>query len=846
MKPVMKIPSKIHSIFLLLLLFLFQLTLGAGLLTAQSEPDTPVAGIPKVETLLIGGHPDYTRILVNLDQPALYQVIPDFNKKKIVIFLPDAKMGEALTSRSFPDRNLERIDVTQLQEGVRVTFRLKHKNTRIFHYDQQSPPAVVLDFQGHDKPIIKVRSETTPPDKRKSGKEKISQRTSRNGRKGLSDEKARQLVEEDAEKKLSQGWEEYKSALSLYQQELQTEAISAFDDYQKNYPRSPLLENILYLKAEVLFQINNPKPFPIYEDVISAYQLAMRRYPKSKFFDHALFKLGIIFDNMDLPLEARTLFLRGIESNKKSLYNKTRLLKMAQMLLREERYEEANQAFHEILDNDPNNEEARDSTFSIALSLFELNDFQASRTIFENASRRWPKQLDEVPEINYFMGEIYFHQKEYEKARKFFFHFINLEPETVRGHQSLNRIGDAYLMENKGLAALSVFDRSQKFNVDSAEAQYARIRLADIGVRDPTLPIQDIIFDIPEYFRPVETYREVFNNAKSQDILAEVTLSRGAAHLQQKQYLPAFREFQKLIAFDRGTRFYKTGRNLLEQALVFLIDDYSAQKGHLPILYAYNQFRNLNIGDVRKVETLLQVGESYQAIGMTHEALAFYERVKKSDPNGVYRDRLFLNLGKIHIEQGSFSEAEVVARTFLTNFPLSPDVPEAMKILAASYRGQKNFDAAQEIFQQLLARADADPSEIHYLSGETWFQKGDQQQAIREYALSIDQFDRTRPIAPEHVQSAYYKLGLVLYQAGRYARALDALISARRLYPRHTLKEWADFLIADCYDRQEDKTRAEKEFKNLIEASTDEPLLKQAAEISSRVLDWEKRLKDKL
>lgn len=844
----MKHVNKFH--WGLLFLFVLQLTLGAGLLIAQPEPDTPVAGVPRVESLLIGGHPDYTRILVNLDQPALYQVIPDFNKKKIIVFLPDAQSGDELQSRSFPDRNLERIDVTQLQEGVRVTFRLKHKNTRVFHFEQQTPgAAVVLDFQGHDKPILRAKPNNAPPVEGETGKSKTSGSTkakSSKGASGLTERQARQIVEEDAEKKISQGWDEYKNALSLYQQELRTEALEAFDEYKKNYPQSPLLENILFLKAETLFQINNPKPFPIYEEVITAYQLAMRRYPKSKFFDHALFKLGVIFDNMDLPLEARTLYLRGIEKNKKSLYNKTRQLKMAQMLLRENRFEDANKAFNEILKNDPNNEEARDSTFSIALSLFELNDFDASRAIFEDASRRWPKQLDEVPEINYYMGEIYFHQKEYEKARKHFFHFINLEPETERGHKSLNRIGDSYLMENKGIAALSVFDRSQKVNPDSAESQYARIRLADIGVRDPTLPVQDIIFDIPEYFRPVETYQNVFENAKSQKILAEVTLSRGTAHLQQKQYLEAFREFQKLISFEKGSRFYKTARNFLEQALVFLIDDYSAQKGYLPILYAYNQFRNLNIGDVRKIETLLQVGESYQAIGMTREALTFYERVKKSDPNGVYRDRLFLNLGKIHVEQGSFSEAEVVARTFLTNFPLSPEVPEAMKILAAAYRGQENFEAAQDIFQQLLSRADADPSEIHYLSGETWFQKGDQEQAIREYALAIDQFDRTRPIAPEHVQDAYYKLGLVLYQAGRYPRALEALISARRLFPKHSLREWADFLIADCYDRQQNKTKAEDEFKSLIEASTDESLLKRAAEIGAKVLDWEKRLKDKL
>ena len=834
--------SKFRSLIIigLLLLAVIPLT-GPGFSRETVEGSTATA--VRLESILIGGHPEYTRIRLLTSEPADYQVIPELDRKKIVVFLPGAGRGEALKARSFPDRNLDRVDVTALQEGVRVTFRLKYPNTRVFHFRQREPDAVVLDFQGTGQPAFRVKPESEKQETQKGkNRTKRSQKSSRE----LTEEEIQELVKEDAERKINQGWDEYRQALSLYQQGLQEETLKAFDEYEQKFPESPLLENILFLKAELLFKIHDPKPFPVYDDVITAYQRAMRKFPKSKFFDHALFKLGVIFDNMDLPLEARTLYLRGIENNKKSLYNKTRNMKMAELLLREKRYQEANKAFRAILANDPGNEEVRKATFSIARSLYESNDLDAARKVFEDAARRWPKQLKEDPEISYFMGEIYFLQENYEKARQHYFHFINLEPETQRGHRSLNRIGDSYLMENRGLEALSVFDRSQKTNPGSAESQYAKIRLADIGVRDPTLPVRDIIFDLPEYFRPVETYRKVFEDARTQDILAEVTLSRGTAHFQQKQYLEAFREFQKLMAFEPGSRFHKSARNLIEQALVFLINDYSTQKGYLPILYIYNQFRSLNIGDVRKVETLLQVGEAYQAIGMTDEALAFFERVRKADPNGVYRDRLFLNLGKIHVDRGTWAEAEVVARTFLISFPLSPQVPDAMKILAAAYRGQNNYEAAHDMYRQLLSRADADPAEIHYLQAETWFQQGDLEQAIREYALTIDQYDRTRPRVPERVQNAYYKLGLLLYQTERYDRALPALVAARRQFPNHSLREWADFLIADCYDRRKDKQQAEEEFQKLIEANPDEPLLKKAAEIGARVLDWEKRLKEQL
>ena len=142
-----------------------------------------------------------------------------------------------MKARSFPDRNLDQIDVTALQEGIRITFRLKYPNTRVFHFRQSGPDAIVLDFQGTGKPAVRAKPES---DRKKTNKKKSRKKTSKRGSKELTESEIRELVKEDAERKINQGWDEYKQALSLYQQGLQEESLQAFGEYEEKFPESPL------------------------------------------------------------------------------------------------------------------------------------------------------------------------------------------------------------------------------------------------------------------------------------------------------------------------------------------------------------------------------------------------------------------------------------------------------------------------------------------------------------------------------------------------------------------------------------------------------------------------------
>ncbi len=792
----------------------------------------------RVNSIRLGPHPEYTRILVNLSGPADYQVSADFVNKQITLTLDNVSPGPGLRSKIYKDKNLDRVDVHSVEGRLSIRLSLKNPNTRFFHFLKSVPPQIVLDLKGLDRPFLKTRIGPGAEEGARQPEKKIKARI-----KGLTPEQIQQIVQKNEEDQLKHGWEEYQKALRMFQEQKFSEANNLFRKFIRTYPDSKYLSDIIYLHAESIFRIAFREPNPIYERALDAYKRSVRMFPKSKFFDHALYKLAFIYDEMGYNIEARELYERGITRNRKSMYNSARKSGLAAMLMKEERFEEALVAFKSLLKKSPKNLEAKAAIFDIATYYFDQGNFKRSIDIYEEGARRWSSELNERPIINFNMGTIYFTQKNYARGRKHFFDVINLSPKSELSHKSLNRIGDSYLLEGRYMNALAVFDESSKRDPDSSESQYGIIRLADIGVRNPRLPVQDTIFEVGPYYQPFKTYNQVFKAAKNVEILAEVTLSRGIAFLKEQNYLKAIHEFKKLLPLGKESRFYPQAQKFIRQTLVLLVDRYSRQGGVLPILYSYSDYLSLSLGKVQNLKTVLQIGEAYQTIGMYNEAVKFYERVKKSDSKGIYTDRIFFNLGRIHLDRGNYQEAELVARSFLKNYPRSSQTNDALKLLADSYKLRGQYDKALAEYNNLLILVKENPSEIHYQIAEVYALQKKKPEAIQAYQKTIDVFDRKARIIPRHIPDAYYKLGIALFESGRYPEALKALESASLLFPEHPQKDWANYLQAEAFKKLKDNAQAASQLSNLVKTEEGDDLIKQAAEVELKILDWEKEFK---
>ncbi|MBT3184959.1 MAG: tetratricopeptide repeat protein [Nitrospina sp.] len=853
--------------FLLFLLLPLLAVQGANNFAWAQEVASEFARRPQASSIKIGPHPVYTRILVNLTEPVSYQVKADFANKQITLILPYTAKGRRLRSKSFNDKNLEQYLVTPLTEDLEVTFVLKNKNTRFFHSMNPKKPQIILDIKGESRPILRTRigkpqrkpgvQASVEPGPEQAPLAKKARLV------GYSPKKIRELVTKSAEEKTKNGWEDYQKALKEFQDAKYPSASKMLREFHTTYPESKYLDHILYLKAEAEYRNTFKELNPIFDRALASYKLAMREFPKSKFYDHALLKVGSIFDEIGYNLEARALYNQGIKSKPKSLYNEARKNSLAAMLMKEGRLEKAFSAFQKILRKAPKNIEAKAGIFEIAEKFFAKKDYSRALKIFEAGASRWPGELNEKPEINFSMAEIYFSQKKYERARKHFFRLLNLDPASKNAHKALNRIGDSYMVEGKYQHALSVFDESGKklgikfddegkpvrdeegflIREDSADTQYGKIRMADIGVRSPRLKIRDIVFDVGPYYKPFKTFDKIFVEARNVDILAEVTLSRGIAYLLEQNYLKAIDEFKKLLPLGPESQFFQEADRYIRQALIALVDKYAKQDGNLPILYSYSDFVSLPIGDINNAQTLLQVGEAYQSIGMFVEAVKFYEKVKVLDSQKTYRDRVFLNLGKIHLDNKSYDEAVLVGREFLRSYPRSKWIPDAMKLLARGLRGLKDFSGALRAYEDALARAE-DKAEIQYLIAETYTDMNQFADAVQSYQATIETYDRQERVVPEYLKNAYYKLGTSLFKLNRFGPAIEALKSAKELFPDNSLRDWADYLMMESLEKLGDPLKTTEGLNRLVKTENADDLTKQAAEARVKIREWEKQLKE--
>ena len=853
--------------FILLLLFSLLGVQGACKVAWAQDYESEFFQRPQVSTIRIGPHPIYTRILVNMTEPVSYQVKADFPNKRITLILPNTTKSTRLHSKSFNDKNLEQYSIRSLNEDLQITFLLKNANTRFFHSVDSQKSQIILDLKGESRPILRTRlGKVGRKPRLQKSVESVPEQTSLPKKArliGFSPKEIRAMVAKSLEEKEKNGWEDYQKALTEFQEAKYPLASKMLGEFRKNYPKSNYLDHILYLKAEAEYRITFKELNPIFDRALASYKLAMREFPNSKFYDHALLKVASIFDEIGYSLEARALFNQGLKSKPSSLYNEVRENSLAAMLMKEGRLDEAFNAFQKILRKSPKNIAAKAGVFEIANKFFEEKDYVRALKIFEASDRRWPGELDEKPEINFSMAEIYFSQKNYEKAIKHFFNLLNLDPVSENAHKALNRIGDSFILQGKYQNALAVFDESGKrrdrkldengkpvldeegdeIREETAETQYGKVRMADIGIRQPRLKLMDIVFDVGPYYKPFKTYEKIFAEARSVDILAEVTLSRGIAYLLEQNYLKAIEEFKKLLPLGPESRFFQEADRYIRQALIALVDKYSKQNGNLPILYSYSDFISLPVGDINNAQTLLQVGEAYQSIGMFAEAVKFYEKVKAMDSQKTYRDRVFLNLGHMHLENSSYDEAFLVGRNFLKNFPRSKWIPDAMKLLANALKGKGDYSGAIDAYEEFLVNSE-DKAEVHYLIGDTYTKLDQLEDAAQSYQKAIATYDRQERVIPEYLQKAYYRLGISFYKLNRFGPAVEALKSARELFPDNSLRDWADFLMIESLEKLGDPLKVTEGLNRLVKNENADDLTMQAAESKAKIEEWEKQLKE--
>lgn len=306
-------------------------------------------------------------------------------------------------------------------------------------------------------------------------------------------------------------------------------------------------EEVLYFRADSLYALHRGDMRNNYEIVTSAYKEAMNFNPDSFSMPQALLKMGVINLEVDNPREAEAYFniLRNEYAGDPNI--PLTYFYWGEYYFDHGRYQEAADSYQYIIQQYPDSKYVRESGVGLARSLERLGFDEQAAEIVDYLEKRWPRFYVEYPPFLRLVGDVSYHNQEYEKAKLNLWTFYNLDPEGEEADLALARIGDIYVKEGKADAAREVYQNTAKKYPEREGGLIARMRLAEEGIYDkPTMQDMFTVFDQPYSAAPEEIYKEIVSQHPDSPLapLAQLKLSMWYLyHNQQRDALVAVQDF---------------------------------------------------------------------------------------------------------------------------------------------------------------------------------------------------------------------------------------------------------------------------------------------------------------
>ncbi len=826
---------------------------------AQIDPE-----INKVNNIRFAPHPLYTRVVFDLDKNVHYKIIPNFKKGIISILFENSILSQKTKTKIISDKRISDISMAETAEGkVRFDIKLNFTKNTFFHMPMENPPRLVFDIKNKTQMVFKDRKfEFAKPGKKIETVKKDEDETLKAPKETINGEKERTAIDKNREKlakeseiillkRLDDGREDFLKALKTYQAKEEgkekdyakaKEELSAFID---NFPKSKYRKDAAFLIAESKYKIltADPKNLKL-QPVIDTFEQTSGMFTGTKYKEIALFRIAEVYNKMGLRMEAKAHLKIIMDEFPGGRYALRARLRRAQILMDEKDFEFAYKELLRIVKKNPESTEARDATFDIAKFYFSNKDYEKSIKIYNDAVEKWPSYAQFRPEVIHNIGESYFMLGKREKAKSHLFKLINLYPDHELTPKSLNRIGEIYRMAQNNEASAKVFQETLIRKPDSEEADYSLVRIADLGIVNPSMRFNNLIFNYDSFYDPVKTYKDVSAKYPRTNLAQMAMLREGITLAKEKSYTAAIHKYRELLAAFPDTEIKEDIYALIRESFYNLVDTYYDQNGYLPVIATYHQNLRPFLEEIDKPLTLFRIGESYQAIGLYDLALVNYKKVIKQDKKGVLREPLMVKTAQMFFAKKEYKKAEESMRKFIKRFGKSKHANDAMRVLADSLYKQRKYAKAVTAYTRLLKRfpKDRDASKAYYFLADSYYLQKKYSAALKRFKHSIQIYSPAigEKEIPSYIVDSYFKVGECYFKIKNYSMAIQMYKKAIEKNPNDSRVSLAQYIIAKSYGVLNQRENAKAALKGIQEKPGNE-ILKRVAQAEINLLDWEKK-----
>lgn len=655
--------------------------------------------------------------------------------------------------------------------------------------------------------------------------------------------------------KYNSDYANYYRAEELFQKMQYSAARKEFRNFitSYNHPTDPMYVKALYYEGISALELFNNDAVTLLEDF-------NRNYPESIYKKVIYFRLGKYYYQKKDYDEALSWFNQVKASDLEGEFQDEFYFKLGYANFQEGNLEPARNAFYEVKDGV--SEYANPSLYYYSHIAYKAGNYQMALDGFKKLEN--DEQFGKV--VPYYILQIYYLQGDYEKVTAY---VPNLENANIANKKDVDHlIGDAYYRVGKydeAVPYLEAYDKAAQTNRDEDyQLGYAyyksgfydkAIKMFDRVGKDKDSLGQVAFYQIGECFMKQKNYssaRDAFLQASEieADPLIEEDALYQAAVLSYKLDLNPYNE--AIVSFEKYLSKYPNSKrkNDVYQYLVNVYTstnnygkalesldrlpskDINLKKAYQLIAYNYgielfqkteyqsaiNTFKlveNYPIDPALNAKALYWTADAAYRLQNYNTSIANY-RAFISSPANVQQELkndAYYNIGYAFLYKGDTTSAIENFRTFIASGATNKaKLADANMRLGDSYYMRKENQPAITFYGNALKLNVAKQDQALYYKGITHGIVGESASKISALLDIVNNYSKSK-----YVQPALYQIGLSYKIKPDYVNALRYYNQLVRDYPNAAEVKDARLDIADIYLKQDNYTKAESEFLDILE-----------------------------
>jgi TolA-binding protein len=485
----------------------------------------------------------------------------------------------------------------------------------------------------------------------------------------------------------------------------------------------------------------------------------------------------------------------------------------------------------------PNAPNAAEALYFEAKSMLALGRQNEAVALFRQLRAEFPDH-PRSEEAQFSLAQYFIDRGDYDRARSMLEEMVELYPDNPRAARALYQLGTAERSRSNYGTALDYFRRvvreygsstlapaaayaiaATQVRMDRYEAAAQSFeRLGEQYPRSPYaqnlgLALAEVYYELGQYERVVEEVKRRLPNLQGAT-KDRATFLLAEAYNQLRNSQQAIVYYQRFTEDNQDSPYYRN-------ALYGLAWNYHFEETYQ---WAADRFARVHEGydDALAEKAAYYEGVNRALAGRPDEALALYQRVIDTWPDGTFAPQAQYEIGMIHYQNRRWADAGQAFQTVIDTYPESSRYGDALYMRGNTFIAQNDLDEAFSYFNRAIdldAAPDSLREEVIFQKAWLLYLDGRHDEAAPAF-MQIYESDRYA----RRSEDALFWGAESIYQTGNLGRAQSLFQQYLEAHPDGTHTGGALYALGWTYFKQQRYQSAANTFQRFLQqyASEDE------------------------